>query len=103
MNKFKCPICGNDVEPATNEEFDQFSFESELDRIGCPICRCFTQGQTVSNFTITSENVKMRISKLVAHGMIENKLLSYVKGVKDLGTVLSYFDGMLSFFPKENQ
>jgi hypothetical protein len=39
----------------------------------------------------------------VAHGMVEDKLLSYAKRVKDLGKVMDDFSGMLSFFPKEEK
>lgn len=87
----------------TNEEFDDISFENDLKKISCPKCHCFTQGREPWNFTITCKNVMMRISKLVAHGMVEDKLLSYAKRVKDLGKVMDDFSGMLSFFPKEEK
>jgi hypothetical protein len=102
-NKFKCPFCGEVVELAQNEEFDELSFENDIEKVGCPNCHCFTQGREPWNFTITCKNVMMRISKLVAHGMVEDKLLSYAKRVKDLGKVMDDFSGMLSFFPKEEK
>jgi len=103
MDKFKCPICGEEINLATNEEFDGLSFEDDLEKVGCPNCHCFTQGREPWNFTITCKNVMMRISELVAHGMVEDKLISYTKREKDLGQVMCDFDKMLSFFPKENE
>lgn len=103
MDKFKCPICCEVVELATNEEFDGLSFDDDLEKVGCPECHCFTQGRELLNYSITCKNVNMRISKLVSHGMIEAKLMSYTRMVKDLGQVLCDFDKMLSFFPKENE
>ena len=101
--KIKCPICGEDVELATNEEFNQFSFEDDIEKVGCPNCHCFTQGRESLNYTISCKNVKMSISKLVSHGMIEGKLISYTKRIKDLGQVMCDLGKMLSFFPKEEQ
>ena len=95
MDKFKGTICGEEIKLATNEEFDDLSFENDLKKIGCPKCHCFTHGREPWNFTIICKNVMMRISKLVAHGMVEDKLLSYAKRVKDLGKVMNKFDDTL--------